>query len=300
MDVPEGFNPTLILVLNLAGTFVFGLSGGLAAVRARLDVLGVVVLAAVVALAGGVIRDVLIGTAPATFRDWRYLAAVAAAGLVCFFGARVLGRVERRLVVFDALGLALFSVTGATKAIQFGLGPVQTILLGAISGVGGGMARDVLLREVPTVLREGLCAIPALLGAAVVVAAQLAGSTNPAFPMLGVVVCVGVRLIGVRFGVNLASPPGRARGGRRLTIIRCHVASTHRADERLQIAWAIRRLARFGGLPSRLGSGGGRRHRPADEGTRRPDRSARNRGRGQADRKVTSGLLSRRVPVGWR
>ncbi len=79
MDVPEGFNPTLILVLNLAGTFVFGLSGGLAAVRARLDVLGVVVLAAVVALAGGVIRDVLIGTAPATFRDWRYLAAAAAA-----------------------------------------------------------------------------------------------------------------------------------------------------------------------------------------------------------------------------
>jgi len=207
MDVPEGFNPTLILVLNLAGTFVFGLSGGLAAVRARLDVLGVVVLAAVVALAGGVIRDVLIGTDPATFRDWRYLAAAAAAGLVCFFGARVLGRVERRLVVFDALGLALFSVTGATKAIQFGLGPVQAILLGAISGVGGGMARDVLLREVPTVLREGLYAIPALLGAAVVVAAQLAGSTNPAFPMLGVVVCVGVRLIGVRFGVNLASPP---------------------------------------------------------------------------------------------
>src|SRR5689334_14927992 len=75
MDVPAGFSPTLILVLNLAGTFVFGLSGGLAAVRAKLDLFGVVVLAAVVGLAGGITRDVLIGTAPATFRDWRYLAA---------------------------------------------------------------------------------------------------------------------------------------------------------------------------------------------------------------------------------
>ena len=78
MDVPEGFSPTIILVLNLAGTFVFGLSGGLAAVRAKLDLFGVVVLAAVVGLAGGIIRDVLIGTPPATFRDWRYLAAAAA------------------------------------------------------------------------------------------------------------------------------------------------------------------------------------------------------------------------------
>src|SRR4051812_3020502 len=75
MDVPHGFNPTLILVLNLAGTFIFGLSGGLAAVRARLDLFGVVVLSGVVALAGGITRDLLIGTPPATFRDWRYLAA---------------------------------------------------------------------------------------------------------------------------------------------------------------------------------------------------------------------------------
>src|SRR5438309_12062188 len=85
MDVPAGFSPTLILGLNLAGTFVFGLSGGLAAVRAKLDLFGVVVLAAVVGLAGGITRDVLIGTPPATFRDWRYLAAAAAARIVCFF-----------------------------------------------------------------------------------------------------------------------------------------------------------------------------------------------------------------------
>ncbi|GIF00895.1 trimeric intracellular cation channel family protein [Paractinoplanes rishiriensis] len=207
MDVPEGFDPGLILALNLAGTFVFGLSGGLAGVRARLDLVGVVVLAAVVGLAGGIIRDVLIGTSPATFRDWRYLAAAAAAGLVCFFAGRLLERAERSVMVFDALGLALFAVTGATKALRFGLGPVQAVLLGAITGIGGGMLRDVLLRQVPTVLREGLYAIPALLGAAVLVIAQQAGSTNPVFPVLGASVCAAVRLFALRYGVDAPTPP---------------------------------------------------------------------------------------------
>jgi len=207
MDVPVGFSPALILVLNLAGTFVFGLSGGLAAVRAKLDLFGVVVLAAVVGLAGGITRDVLIGTPPATFRDWRYLAAAAAAGVVCFFAGRALERAERSVMIFDALGLGLFAVTGATKALQFGLGPVQAILLGTITGVGGGMLRDVLLRQVPTVLREGLYAIPALLGATVLVIAQEAGSTNPVFPVLGVLVCVVVRLFGLRYGVSVPTSP---------------------------------------------------------------------------------------------
>jgi uncharacterized membrane protein YeiH len=202
MNISGETGPTLILVLNLTGTFVFGLSGGLAAVRANLDLFGVVVLAGVVALAGGVARDVLIGTPPATFRDWRYLAAAAAAGLVCFFGGRWLERAEPSVVLFDALGLGLFAVAGASTALQYGLGPVQAVLLGAVTGVGGGMLRDVLLRQVPTVLREGLYAMPALLGAAVLVAAERAGSDSPVFPVLGAVVCVVVRLVGWRYRVN--------------------------------------------------------------------------------------------------
>src|SRR5437588_633393 len=133
MPVAVDFSPALILALNLLGTFVFGLSGGLAAVRARLDVFGVVVLAAVVALAGGITRDLLIGTPPATFRDWRYLAAAGAAGVVCFFAGRALERAGRSIVVFDALGLGLFTVTGAAKGLQFGLGPVQAVLLGTVT-----------------------------------------------------------------------------------------------------------------------------------------------------------------------
>jgi uncharacterized membrane protein YeiH len=207
MAVPHGFDPTLILALNLAGTFVFGLSGGLAAVRAKLDLFGVVVLSAVVALAGGITRDLLIGTPPATFRDWRYLAAAGGAGLICFFARPALERVQRRVLVFDAFGLGLFCVTGATKALDFGLGPAQAIILGAITGIGGGMLRDVLLREVPTVLHHDLYAIPALLGAGVLVAAQKSGSTSPVFPVLGVAVCVAVRLAGLRYGVNVPTAP---------------------------------------------------------------------------------------------
>src|SRR3954452_8485513 len=207
MDVPHGFDPTLILVLNLAGTFVFGLSGGLAAVRGKLDLFGIVVLAGVVALAGGITRDLLIGVPPATFRDWRYLAAAGAAGLVCYFVGRALERIKRSVLIFDAIGLGLFCVTGATKALDFRVGPVPAILLGAITGVGGGVLRDVLLREVPTVLRHDLYAIPALLGAAVLVLAQQSGSDNLMFPVLGVGLCVGVRLAGLRYGVNVPVAP---------------------------------------------------------------------------------------------
>jgi uncharacterized membrane protein YeiH len=211
MDVPHGFDPTLILVLNLAGTFVFGLSGGLAAVRAKLDLFGIIVLSAVVGLAGGITRDLLIGTPPATFRDWRYLAAAGAAGLVCYFGKPALERIQRSVLVFDAVGLGLFCVTGATKALDFGVGPVPAVLLGAITGIGGGMLRDVLLRDVPTVLRHELYAIPALLGAGVLVIAQESGSDSPVFPVLGAAVCVGVRLVGLRYGVNVPIAPSERR-----------------------------------------------------------------------------------------
>src|SRR3954449_936904 len=213
MDVPPGFDPTLILVLNLCGTFIFGLSGGLAGVRAKLDLFGIVVLAAVVGLAGGITRDLLIGIPPATFRDWRYLAAVAAAGLACYFGRPVLERIQRSVLISDAIGLGLFCVTGATKALDFGVGPVPATLLGAITGIGGGMLRDVLLRDVPTVLRHELYAIPALLGAGMLVAAQEASLDSPVFPVLGAAVCVGLRLLGLRYGVNVPIAPSERRAG---------------------------------------------------------------------------------------
>lgn len=208
-----GFDPTLILWLNLVGTFVFGLSGGLAAVRARLDLFGVLVMAAVVGLAGGITRDLLIGVPPATFRDWRYLAAVGAAGVVVFFARAIVERVERSVLVFDAIGLSVFCVTGASKAADHGLGPVQAVLLGAITGIGGGILRDMLLRDVPLVLRRELYAIPALLGAAVVVGAHRAGNLSAVFPAVGAALCLATRLVGIRYDVNVPIAPSE-RGRR--------------------------------------------------------------------------------------
>ncbi len=198
-----GFDPTLVLVLNLAGTFAFGLSGGLAGVRARLDLFGVVVLAVVVGLTGGIVRDLLIGVPPETFRDWRYLAAAGGAGLVTFLAHPLLARVARPIDVLDAAGLALFCVTGASKALDYGLAPTPAVLLGAITGIGGGMLRDVLVRQVPVVLREGLYAIPALVGATIVVGAAEAGAHGPAAPILGAAACFAIRIAGIAYGLNV-------------------------------------------------------------------------------------------------
>lgn len=208
-SVLNGFDPTLLLVLNLAGTFVFGLSGGLAGVQARLDVFGVVVLAVTVGLAGGIIRDLLIGIPPQTFRDWRYLAVAGAAGLVTFLAAPKLERLERPILVLDAGGLALFCVTGASTALDHRVNAVPAVVLGAITGIGGGMLRDITLGEIPVVLRTGLYAIPALIGAAIVVVAAESGSHNLAVPIVAAAVCFVIRLAGLHFNLNVPRAPGR-------------------------------------------------------------------------------------------
>jgi uncharacterized membrane protein YeiH len=206
--MPDAHESTLVLVLDLAGTFAFGLSGGFAAVRARLDLYGVVVLAGVVGLVGGIIRDILLGALPpATFSDWRYLATVAAAGLVAFFAGPTLERVQRPLNVFDAAGLSLFCVTGAAKALEFHVGPAQAVLLGVITATGGGMVRDVLVREVPTVLRRELYAVPALIGAAIVVAAAELGHRGAVAAITAAMVCFLIRMAGLRFGIGLPTSP---------------------------------------------------------------------------------------------
>jgi uncharacterized membrane protein YeiH len=203
--VVPGFDADLILVLNLAGTFVFGLAGGIAGVRKRLDIFGVVVLALAVGMAGGIVRDLLIGRPPETFRDWRYLAVAGAAGLVTFLAPRAVERSQRQLDILDAAGLALFCVAGASTALDFDVPPVQAVVLGAITGIGGGMVRDILINEIPEVLRGGLYAVPALLGASVVVVAAEAGSQSTAFPLMGMVLCFTVRIVALRRDVHLPS-----------------------------------------------------------------------------------------------
>ncbi len=204
-NVLPGFNPTLLLVLNLIGTFVFGLSGGMAGVRAHLDVFGAIVLAVTVGIAGGTIRDLMIGIPPTTFREWYYLAAASGGGLVAVFAHPAVGRMTPLIDTLDAAGLGLFCVTGAAIALANHLGVIDSILLGALTGIGGGMVRDILLRQVPTVLRGGLYAIPALVGAAIVVVGYRLGNYTVLFPIVGAAVCFALRMLGLRYGLGLPS-----------------------------------------------------------------------------------------------
>lgn len=200
----------LLLALDLSGTFAFALNGALTAIRvAKLDVVGVVTLGMVTALGGGIIRDIFIDSLPpATFSDWRYLVVAAAGSLIAFaFGER-LTRLAGPILVVDAAGLSLFAVTGASKALDFGVGAGQAVILGAITAVGGGTLRDVLTGRVPVVLRSELYAIPALLAATVVVITERTGVYGVPAALGAAVLCFGVRMLGVRYRLNAPGPPG--------------------------------------------------------------------------------------------
>jgi uncharacterized membrane protein YeiH len=195
---------TFLLVLDLAGTFVFALSGAAAGAKHRLDVFGVLVLSFAAGNAGGITRDLLIGAVPpAAISDWRYLAVSLLAGIVTFWRLSVIDRLRSPVLLFDAAGLALFAVAGAQKALAFGLNPVMAALLGMLTGIGGGVIRDVLLAEIPTVLRTDLYAVAALAGAAVVVIGPVLGLPSTAVTITGAFLCFGLRFIAIRRGWHL-------------------------------------------------------------------------------------------------
>jgi uncharacterized membrane protein YeiH len=198
----------LVLVLDLIGTFVFALSGATAGVKRRLDLFGVLVLSFAAANTGGITRDLLIGAVPpAALRDWRYLAVSLVAGVITFYWYSGIDRLRSPVLVFDGAGLAVFAVSGAQKALAFGLAPVMAALLGMLTGIGGGMARDVLLAEVPTVLRSEIYAVAALTGAAVVVIGDRLHLPPVAATAAGAVLCFGLRLLAIRRGWHLPVAP---------------------------------------------------------------------------------------------
>jgi uncharacterized membrane protein YeiH len=202
--------PPLLLALDLAGTFVFGLNGALTAVRtARLDIVGILALAVITALGGGITRDVLIGAIPpAAFEDWRYLALALGGGVVAFVLSRRLDQLETLILVLDAVGLSVFAVIGTVKALEFHLGVGPAILLGAITAVGGGTIRDALIRRIPSVLHSDLYAIPALIAAGLTAAAVALGVYGLPAALGAAAICFAVRMAGVRFHLNAPGPPG--------------------------------------------------------------------------------------------
>jgi uncharacterized membrane protein YeiH len=195
---------TLVLTLDLVGTFVFAISGAAAGVRRRLDLFGVLVLSFVAANSGGIVRDLLIGAhPPAAISNWRYLSVSLLAGVLIFFWYPAINRVRSPVLIFDGAGLALFCVSGAQKALVFGLDPVMAALLGMLTGIGGGIARDVLLSEVPTVLRSDVYAVAALAGASVVVVGDALHLPNTATACAGAALCFVLRMAAIRNGWHL-------------------------------------------------------------------------------------------------
>lgn len=198
---------TLVLVLDLVGTFVFALSGALAGVRRCLDFFGIMVLSFAAANAGGITRDLLIGAVPpAAILDWRYLATSLIAGILTFYFSPVIERLRSSVLVFDAVGLAMFAVSGAQKALAFGLSPGMAALLGMMTGIGGGMMRDVLLTEIPTVLKSDIYATAALAGAGVVVAGHALLLPSAMVAVAGAVLCFGMRMLAIRRSWHLPAP----------------------------------------------------------------------------------------------
>ncbi len=206
----------LVLVLDLCGTFVFALSGAMAGIKHRLDLFGVLVLSFAAGNAGGILRDLLIGAVPPPgIADWRYIAVPVLAGLLMFRWGSVVARMHDAVQIFDAGGLALFAVSGALKALAFHLGPVTAVLLGMLTGIGGGMVRDVLTAEVPSVLRGDIYAVAAMAGAAVVVIGRMIELPSAAVIVVGAVLCFGLRVMAIRRGWQL--PMARRSDGFRST-----------------------------------------------------------------------------------
>jgi len=203
----------LLPVLDLGGTFVFAISGAMAAVKHRLDVFGVLVLAFAAGNAGGMTRDLLIGAVPpAAIADWKYLGVSVLAGLITFFWYPVTSRFGDDVLWFDAVGLAFFAVAGAEKALVHGLSPVMAALLGMLTGIGGGMLRDVLVAEIPAVLRSDLYALAALAGASVVVVGQGLHAPAVATAIAGGGLCFALRFMAIRYGWHLPTArPALAR-----------------------------------------------------------------------------------------
>jgi uncharacterized membrane protein YeiH len=189
----------LVMVADLCGTFVFSVEGALAAVHHNLDFLGVMVLGFSTALGGGVIRDVLIGaTPPSAIRDWHYtLVAFIAAALTFFFAPALRLLPHPVLIALDAAGLSLFAVAGTEKALAFGIHPFSAVLMGTITGVGGGTLRDLLLAQVPAVLRVDIYATAALFGAVIVVAGRALKARPALVGMAGGIGCFVLRLVSV-------------------------------------------------------------------------------------------------------
>jgi len=191
----------LTLVLNLIGTFAFGLSGGILAVKKRMDLFGVLVLSVSTGLGGGIVRDLILGhTPPATLTDWRYLGMAGLSGVLVFVWYNRIANHGTFITTFDAVGLSIFTVTGTVIALNAGLSPAPAALLGILTGVGGGVVRDVLAAEIPLIFRSEVYAVASMLGAVIIIIASQTGFSGIPSEILAALATFILRMVSVQRG----------------------------------------------------------------------------------------------------
>lgn len=197
-----------VFAIDIMGTFVFALNGAITASRAvALDIVGILVLGVTTAIGGGILRDVLIGAIPpGAFTHWYYLATAGGGAIIAFFISRLPRLLEWPMLILDAAGLSLFCVSGAQKALNFGLDFGPAIILGTITAVGGGTIRDIIIGEVPSVLSSGLYAIPAMVGSTMTVLAVPDKILGVPVALLAASSCFIIRMAGVYFNLNAPTP----------------------------------------------------------------------------------------------
>jgi len=194
----------LFNLVDLAGTFAFAISGATAARRCQLDLFGILAIAYITACGGGIARDVMIGAIPpAGLSDWRYLLTAVIAALFTIAAYPWVERLTYPVRLFDAMGLGLFAVYGAHKALLFGHNAEVAILLGMVTAIGGGMARDVLLARVSIVLQQEIYALAALAGAALAVIGERLGWPPVWATWLPILFCFSLRFLSLRRHWNL-------------------------------------------------------------------------------------------------
>lgn len=196
---------TLYYFLDLAGTFVFAISGAVAAKQRGLDLFGICAIAFTVACGGGIIRDLCIGAIPPTgISNWKYLATAILAAVMTISLYRLVLRLNQPVLFFDALGLSLFAVTGAQKSLAYGHNAEVAILLGITTAVGGGVLRDILLNRIPVILEKEIYASAALIGALIMVLGDhFQWLPNDLTSIIALIVCFGLRLLSLRYHWNL-------------------------------------------------------------------------------------------------
>lgn len=193
-----------LFALDLFGTFVFAVTGAFRAVKYELDILGVLVLSVFTGVGGGILRDVILGAyPPAVFTNEIYFLICLGGGLMVFFLAPHVARWWTAVKVFDAVGLGVFAALGALKGFEYGLGPIGVVMMGTMTAVGGGVIRDILVSEIPAVLTSDFYATAAALGALTLWICEVAGLGNEASLLAAALVTIILRLLAMRFRVNL-------------------------------------------------------------------------------------------------